>query len=138
MIQRCKSKPGKTIFDWRHYLTVLQRKPGALRNGAPFQELPEGFKVLQEQLIKQPGGDREMAEILALVLHHDEDAVLSAVELALESGVASKTHILNLLGRLIEAPTPGPVETPAGLALVVEPEPNVARYDRLRGDQNAA
>jgi len=138
VIQRCKSKPGKTIFDWRHYLTVLQRKPGALRNGAPFQELPEGFKVLQEQLIKQPGGDREMAEILALVLHHDEDAVLSAVELALESGVASKTHILNLLGRLIEAPTPGPVETPAGLALVVEPEPNVARYDRLRGDQNAA
>jgi hypothetical protein len=37
--------------------------------------------------LKQPGGDREMVEILALVLHHDEQAVLAAVELALESGV---------------------------------------------------
>jgi hypothetical protein len=38
-----------------------------------------------------------MVEILALVLHHDEQAVLVAVELALEDGVPSKTHILNRL-----------------------------------------
>jgi transposase len=138
VIQRCRDKPGKTVYDWRHYLTVLQRKPGALRNGAPFQDLPEGFRVLQEYLMKQPGGDREMAEILALVLHHDEDAVLSAVELALESGAASKVHVLNILGRLIEEPAPGPVETPTGLALSVEPEPNVSRYDELRGGRDAA
>jgi hypothetical protein len=37
-------------------------------------------------LLKRPGGDREMVEILALVLHHDEQAVLCAVELALEAG----------------------------------------------------
>lgn len=138
VIQRCKDKPGKTLFDWRHYLSVLQRKPGALRNGAPFQDLPEGFRALQEHLMKQPGGDREMAEVLALVLHHDEEAVLSAVELALESGVASKTHVLNILGRLIEEPIPGPVEPPSGLMLEVEPEPNVSRYDELRGGRDAA
>ena len=28
---------GKTLYQWQHYLSVLQRKPGALRNGAPFQ-----------------------------------------------------------------------------------------------------
>ena len=71
---------GKTIYDWRHYLAVLQRKPGALRNGAPFLELPEGFKRLQALLGKRIGGDREMVEILALVMHHDEQAVLAAVE----------------------------------------------------------
>src|SRR5690606_20039207 len=27
---------GHTVYDWRHYLAVLQRKPGAMRNGAPF------------------------------------------------------------------------------------------------------
>jgi hypothetical protein len=36
-----------------------------------------------------------MVEILALVLHHDEQAVLTAVELALADGVPSKTHVLN-------------------------------------------
>lgn len=78
----------------------MMRKPGALRNGAPFLELPEGFKRLQALLGKRIGGDREMVEILALVMHHDEQAVLAAVELALESGMPSKLHILNLLGRL--------------------------------------
>jgi hypothetical protein len=92
---------GHTVYDWRHYLAVLQRKPGAIRNGAPFTTLPEGFKQLQTVLMKRPGGDREMVDILALVLHHDESAVLCAVELALESGAASKQHILNILSRLV-------------------------------------
>ncbi|WVX50218.1 hypothetical protein ROLI_033150 [Roseobacter fucihabitans] len=43
-----------------------------------------------------------MVDILSLVLHHDENAVLCAVELALEAGVPTKTHILNLLHRLID------------------------------------
>ena len=129
---------GQTLYDWRHYLAVLQRKPGALRNGAPFLELPDGFKRLQAQLTKRPGGDREMVEILALVLHHDEEAVLSAVELALESGVPSKTHVLNLLGRLVELPSPAPVTTPQDLVLGVEPQANVIRYDSLREKRHAA
>ncbi len=78
-----------------------QRKPGALRNGAPIAELAEGFKHLHSQLLKRPGGDREMVEILALLLHHDEQVVPTGVEMALESGAPSKQHILNLLGRLV-------------------------------------
>jgi len=58
-----------------------------------------------------------MVEILALVLHHDEQAVLTAVELALESGAPSKQHVLNLLGRLIDAAPPAPVDAPQALAL---------------------
>ena len=129
---------GQTIYDWRHYLAVLQRKPGALRNGAPFLELPDAFKCLQALLMKRPGGDREMVEILALVLHHDEQAVLSAVELALESGVPTKLHILNLLSRLVELPPPAPITTPQDLTLSVEPQANVIRYDSLREKRHAA
>ena len=68
--------PGirRTLYDWRHYLSVLQRKPGALRNGAPFTEMPASLKQLQAILIKRPGGDREMVEILTLVLQHEESA----------------------------------------------------------------
>ena len=110
------SSPGRTVYDWRHYLAVIQRKPGALRNGAPFVDLPEAFKLLQSHLLKRPGGDREMVEILALVLQHDEQAVLCAVEMALTAGVATKTHVLNLLHRLIDgkAPTAPPVDAAAG------------------------
>jgi hypothetical protein len=127
--------PGRTIYDWRHYLAVVQRKPGALRNGAPFTEMPEAFRTLQGHLLKRPGGNREMVEILSLVLHHDEQAVLCAVELALEAGVPTKTHILNLLHRLIDGKTGAPprIDAPQALRLEREPRANVQRYDDLRG-----
>jgi hypothetical protein len=46
IIDRSHDRPGQTIYDWRHYLAVVQRKPGALRNGAPFAELPDAFRTL--------------------------------------------------------------------------------------------
>lgn len=63
---------------------MIQRKPGALRNG-PFAEMPDAFRQLQGHLLKRPGGDREMVEILAL-----------------DAGVPTKTHIINLQHRLID------------------------------------
>lgn len=134
IIERSHDHPSRTVYDWRHYLAVIQRKPGALRNGAPFLELPEGFRRLQNDLLKRPGGDREMVDILALVLQHDEDAVLCAVELALSSGVPTKTHILNLLHRLVDGKTltASPVNTPPPLVLTKEPRADVDRYDALR------
>lgn len=133
-----KNGPGLTRYDWHHYLSVLQRKPGALRNGAPFVEMPEGFRRLQSILLKRQGGDREMVEIMALVLQHDEATVLAAVELALESGAPSKQHVLNVLSRLIEPEPLAPVDTPTPLTLVVEPQSNVSRYDQLREVRRAA
>jgi hypothetical protein len=135
IIERSHHQLGRTVYDWRHYLAVIQRKPGALRNGAPFVDLPEAFRRLQGHLLKHPGGDREMVEVMALVLHHDEQAVLYAVELALEAGVPTKTHILNLLHRLIDGKTSQvpAIDAPQGLVLRQEPKANVARYDTLRG-----
>ncbi|GAB7129791.1 IS21 family transposase [Silvimonas sp. JCM 19000] len=129
---------GRTFYDWRHYLAVIQRKPGALRNGAPFSELPEGFRQLQQILLKRPGGDREMVDILALVLMHDESDVLTAVELALEAGIPSKQTILNILSRLLDNQPVPPVEAPQAFALQIEPLANVDRYDSLREKHHAA
>ncbi|MDG3042454.1 IS21 family transposase [Roseicyclus marinus] len=134
VIERSHKHPAKTIYDWRHYLAVVQRKPGALRNGAPFLELPAAFRQLQDQMLRKPGGDREMVDILALVLHHDEQAVLTAVELALAEGVPTKTHVLNILHRLVDAKVIDgpPLDTPQALTLRREPKANVERYDVLR------
>jgi len=134
IIDRSHRKPGKVIYDWRHYLAVIQRKPGALRNGAPFTEMPDIFRRLQNHMLRKDGGDREMVDILSLVLHHDEGAVLRAVELALEAGVPTKTHILNLLHRLIDPKqTDHPeIDPPDALALETAPKANVDRYDDLR------
>jgi len=141
--ERCINRShdhGETIYDWRHYLAVLQRKPGALRNGAPFAEFPAGFRKLQGVLLKRPGGDREMVEILALVLLHDEQMVLAAVELAFEAGAPNKQTVLNILSRLLDSPPVPPLQTPQAFTLKVEPQANVGRYDRLRNreDDHAA
>ena len=134
VIERSHHLTPRTIYDWRHYLSVVQRKPGALRNGAPFLELPPAFRQLQDQMLRKPGGDREMVDILALVLQHDERAVLTAVELALAEGVPTKTHVLNLLHRLVDGKVIGgpPLDTPQALVLHREPKANVERYDGLR------
>ena len=90
-------------------------------------------------MLKTPGGDREMVEILALVLQHDEQAVLAAVELALEAGAPTKTHILNVLHRLVDGkPMDAPmIRAPQALTLITEPQANVERYDALRKAREA-
>jgi hypothetical protein len=95
---------------------------------------------LQGYLLKRPGGDREMVEILSLVLHHDEQAVLCAVELALEAGVPTKTHVLNILHRLTDgkAPPAPPINAPQALRLNQEPVADVGRYDDLREVRHAS
>lgn len=133
IVERSHDVPGRTVYDWRHYLAVIQRKPGALRNGAPFAEMPEAFRKLQAQFLRRPGGDREMVDVLALVLQHDEDAVLCAVELALEGGVATKTHVLNILHRLTDGKgTTAIIDAPQALSLNQEPRVDIERYDALR------
>ena len=61
IIDRSHRKPGKVIYDWRHYLAVIQRKPGALRNGAPFTEMPDAFRQLQDHMLRKEGGSMDAA-----------------------------------------------------------------------------
>jgi hypothetical protein len=60
------SDRGQTRYDWQHYIPLVQRKPGALRNGAPFADMPEPLQQLQRAL-RAAGGDRVMAQVLAAV-----------------------------------------------------------------------
>src|SRR5450631_1921154 len=130
------SDRGQTKYDWQHYIPLLQRKPGALRNGAPFADMPEPLQQLRRALLRNPGGDRVMAQVLAIVPTAGLDAVLVAVELALEtgppSGRVSVEHVVNVLGRLNAAPAPQNAATT--LQVTSPPLANTARYDSLRAD----
>ena len=127
---------GHTRYDWQHYIPLLQRKPGALRNGAPFTDLPEPLQRLRRALLREAGGDRVMAQVLAIVPSAGLDAVLVSVELALESiapsGRISLEHVLNVLSRLNANPVPEQIET--HLQIATPPLANTARYDSLRED----
>lgn len=121
----------QTRYDWQHYIPLIDRKPGALRNGAPFAEMPLPLLKLQSELRRRERlmGDRIMASVLANVPVHGLDAVLVAVEQVLASGAPSAEHILNVLHRLKPPKIPAQVST--SLTLVEEPLANTARYDSL-------
>nr|WP_326532600.1 IS21 family transposase [Rhodoferax sp.] len=129
----------QTFYDWQHYISLIERKPGALRNGAPFKTMPEPLQELQRQLLKNPGGDRVMAQVLSAVPLHGLDAVLAAIQIALQAGRVSAEHVLNTLAHLKDQSRPmtmGEVQTQ--LTLQTPPLANVTRYDSLRNSDMEA
>jgi hypothetical protein len=116
-------------YDWQHYIPLIERKPGALRNGAPFADMPEPLLRLRGLLLKREGGDRIMAKVLAAVPKFSLEAVLVAVELVVESGNPSAEHIENVLNRLKSPEAPACVET--SLEISEEPTADTSRYDGL-------
>ena len=122
-------------YDWQHYIPLIEKKPGALRNGAPFADMPTPLLRLQGELRRRDRlqADRVMARVLAVIPAHGLEAVLVAAELVLESGVPSIEHVLNVLARLKQQPLPERVET--HLTLVEEPLADTSRYDSLNAQE---
>jgi transposase len=124
----------QTIYDPWHYVPVLARKPGALRNGAPFKNwvLPSGLERVRRKLGTAPDGGRQMVDILTAVLSDGLLAVEAACLEALSEGVHSADVILTLLARALEPARPITIMTPDALRLRHEPVADCARYDNLR------
>ncbi len=125
---------GQTVYDPWHYVPVLARKPGALRNGAPFRDwvLPAALDRVRRKLAGSADGDRQMVEILTAVLGDGLPAVEAACAKALREGVHSADVILNILARQREPAAPVTLLTPESLRLRHEPTADCARYDTLR------
>lgn len=116
-----------------HYLPVLEKKPGAIRHGAPFQtwELPEAIRRVREKLRQQDRNERAFVDLLLLTREAGLDALETACELALESGVVSASVLQNAIRRLIEPVRPKTLNTCNSLQLITEPQANFQRYDHL-------
>lgn len=130
---RCFGR-GETIYDPWHYVPVLARKPGALRNGAPFKDwvLPGALERVRRRLAGSDDGDRQMVAILAAVLSDGLPAVEAACAEGLENGVHSADVILNILARRRDPEPVAVIATPEALRLTHTPLADCARYDQLR------
>lgn len=135
---RCFSR-DKFIFNpWHlcprgYYLPVLERKPGALRHGAPFQEwdLPVPIKVVRDQLLKQPKGDKAFVDVLLMAKEAGVEAMETACELTLEAGIINASVVINELRRLLEPPRVKTLTVVEGLSLRDGPVADCSRYDSL-------
>ena len=125
---------GEAIYDPWHYVPVLARKPGALRNGAPFKDwvLPPTLERVRRKLTGSNDGDRQMVAILAAVLTDGLSAVEAACAQAMADGVHSADVIINILARRRDPAPAVTVLTPDALALRQAPLADCARYDQLR------
>lgn len=131
----------KTIFDPWHYLEVLKKKPGALRNGAPFKdwELPQPLKETRAALTARPDGDRQFVGILSAVPAHGLEAVVNACAEAIAAGTVSRDVVLNILSRGNDLETQDYEPSSKVPVLTMPPIADCRRYDRLlRGGVNAA
>ena len=122
------------IYDPWHYLPVLMKKPGALRNGAPFKDwaLPPALTQVRTKLKQHADGDRQFVKVLGAVLDHGLAAVESACAEALEAGLASGDVILTVLARRRQPVAPPSITTPDALRLKIEPAADCGRYDSIR------
>jgi hypothetical protein len=125
---------GETLYDPWHYVPVLTRKPGALRNGAPFNNwpLPAGLERVRRKLKGSDDGDRQMVKVLSAVLSDGLVAVEAACSEALAGGVHSADVILNILARQRDPGPAATILTPDALRLRHAPIADCARYDSLR------
>jgi hypothetical protein len=125
---------NQVVYDPWHYVPVLARKPGALRNGAPFKDwpLPGGLDKIRKKLAGSDDGDRQMVKILTAVLTDGLQAVEAACAESLAAGIASADVILNALARKQQPESPPPITPPDRLALSRPPLADCARYDALR------
>ena len=125
---------GQTAYDPWHYLPVLAKKPGALRNGDPFRnwDLPLALAQIRRRLAGHDDGDRQFVDILTEVAEAGLDAVEAACAEALAAGLFGRDVVLNILARQRDADPPPAVATPTALALAIEPVADCARYDQLR------
>jgi hypothetical protein len=123
----------QVIYNPWHYVPLLERKPGALRNGAPFKawDLPACLQKVRAHLMGRLGGDRECVQILQAIQTDGLEAVSVACELALEEKAISADYILNVLSRLRPSPDAPVIATPAHLQLTQEPLADCQRYNGL-------
>jgi hypothetical protein len=116
------------------YSVILARKPGALRNGAPFKDwvLPATMERIRHKLAATDDGNRQMVEILTAVTTDGLPAVEAACAEAIAQGVHSADVVLNILARRRNPEPPPTIFTPAALTLRHAPIADCARYDNLR------
>ncbi len=126
------------FFDCRHYLPLLERKPGSLDHARPLADLnlPECFDTLRRRLRaeeqKQGEGLREFIRILRLLEDHPLAQLRDAVEKALLIHAHSRDAVLQyLVPRFSWENTTFLLDGCKHLRLIKVAKPNLSAYRNL-------
>jgi transposase len=126
------------IYDPWHYVPVLERKPGALRNGAPFKclldNLPLPLREFRNKLNSHKNADKEFIAILLYVTKYGLALVSDACAKVLGIGSCS----ISLVGNYL-SPQKLSVDTVTVLDLQEVPHADCTVYNHiyLRGGIHA-
>ena len=126
---------GEIAYDPSHYVPILARNPGALRNGAPFKDwqLPGALGRMRAQLSDRDDGDRQIVKVFTAVQEDGLEAVEAAYAQALAHGACSADVVLNILARQRQPAPAAAIPTPEGLQLRHLPTVDCRRYDPPEG-----
>jgi len=116
---RCWDKE-RQIFDPRHYLRLVHRRPGSLDHALPLEELalPECFPTLRRRLeSEREDGTREYVGVLRLLEKHS----LESLTVAVEKGLRLRAHCRDGIAQFLLPPGAlGTDDLPPGC---LQPEP---------------
>jgi transposase len=132
----------RTVFDWVHYLRLLERKPGALDYARPLKGLswPDCFGVLRSRLEEADPEKGTVEFIRVLLLHEDfsREELTAAVQAALLLPTIQAADVRVLLERGREDPaTPLSLEGRPHLKAVRVGRPDLRGYGELLESKEA-
>lgn len=117
------------VYNRWHYVPALARKPGALRNGAPFKELlnnlPPALREIKNKLSTHKNADKEFITILLYVPKYGLDKVLAACTEVMKIGSCS----IELIGNYLE-PKITEVQNIANITIKDIPDTDCRRYNQ--------
>jgi transposase len=126
----------QTVFNWVHYLGVLERKPGALDCARPLKglSLPDCFPALRARLEAADPQEGTVEFIRVLRLHQDfcREELTAAVQTALRLPTIKAADVRVLLERGREHPTaPLNLESRPHLKAIRVGRPDLRGYGEL-------
>ena len=137
--ERCHSR-RQQVLDLKHYLDILDRKPGAMAGSKPLEQWrqqgrwPASYDSLWQRLMLRHGrqnGTREMVEVVKLGKKHGYDHLRLAVDAAAELGCSDVGAVLYLLDAAkVKRKSPELIDV-GDLARYERPMPGLTDYDLL-------
>lgn len=89
----------KVYYQPWHYVPLLARKPGALRNGAPFKDwkLPKSIETLRQLLAAKDNREMDFIRLMLAVEEYGLEAITQACQYALDNHILRADMILSTL-----------------------------------------
>jgi hypothetical protein len=92
---------GRFVLNYRHFIPLLERKPGGLLNGRPFKGEPwgEAFSIMRRELEYryQGEGTKRFVKLLLLFTRFSEKRVKAAVAECVRRGAFNEEAVYSVL-----------------------------------------